>query len=238
MSADPLDWLSWQRGDKDQKERFIGYIGDPQNFNLYTYVGNDPTDKTDPTGLWGDMDFGYQPNPLANNHMTVVQGVKGTVVTMAVAGAVVACAAGCGPAALALGSRIATTSPTGAVAIPTINNALTEGNPISTGAAAVTAGRNFTQAQKAAFIKQNMVKNGGVLRSDISGEALIPAQQSTRGVSPASNEVAVDHWIPKGQGGDRKASNAAILSRAENGKKGSTMPSGPCPGGYNDCGKK
>jgi RHS repeat-associated protein len=51
MSADPLDWLSWQNGSEDLRMRFLSYISSPQNLNLYTYVGNDPMDKTDLSGM-------------------------------------------------------------------------------------------------------------------------------------------------------------------------------------------
>ena len=49
-SPDPLDWLSWQNGDDDDKERFQGFIGDPQSFNKYTYARNNPLKYVDPDG--------------------------------------------------------------------------------------------------------------------------------------------------------------------------------------------
>jgi len=49
-SPDPLPWISWQGGDKDERARFADYIGIPQNFNLYVYVRNNPLIYTDPTG--------------------------------------------------------------------------------------------------------------------------------------------------------------------------------------------
>jgi len=50
MSPDPLPWISWQDGDKDDRTRFEDYIANPQNFNLYAYVRNNPLIYTDPTG--------------------------------------------------------------------------------------------------------------------------------------------------------------------------------------------
>jgi RHS repeat-associated protein len=50
MSPDPLPWISWQDGDKDERARFEDYIANPQNFNLYAYVRNNPLIYTDPTG--------------------------------------------------------------------------------------------------------------------------------------------------------------------------------------------
>jgi RHS repeat-associated protein len=52
-TPDPLPWLSWQRGNRDQRQQFLEFIADPQNMNLYTYVLNNPISKTDPTGLLG-----------------------------------------------------------------------------------------------------------------------------------------------------------------------------------------
>ena len=50
MSPDPLPWISWQGGDKDDRTRFVEYIANPQNFDLYAYVRNNPLIYTDPTG--------------------------------------------------------------------------------------------------------------------------------------------------------------------------------------------
>jgi RHS repeat-associated protein len=51
MSADPLNWISWQSGNDDDKAKFVKYLADPQNLDLYTYVKNRPLTLTDPTGL-------------------------------------------------------------------------------------------------------------------------------------------------------------------------------------------
>jgi RHS repeat-associated protein len=52
MSPDPLPWLGWQHGNERTRSRFEGYIGNPQNFNLYSYVRNNPTTLTDPAGMY------------------------------------------------------------------------------------------------------------------------------------------------------------------------------------------
>jgi RHS repeat-associated protein len=52
LSSDPLPWISWQRGKKNDQGKFAAYIANPQNFNLYAYVLNNPLNKTDPTGMY------------------------------------------------------------------------------------------------------------------------------------------------------------------------------------------
>ena len=43
MTPDPLPWLGWQHRSDRMRSKFEGYIGNPQNFNLYGYVRNNPT---------------------------------------------------------------------------------------------------------------------------------------------------------------------------------------------------
>ena len=83
----------------------------------------------------------------------------------------------------------------------------------------VGAGKRFTPAQKKKIIQQNMERNGGVIKSDMSGEILVPATKSQKGVTPNPLEVQIDHIELRSKGGTNSYSNAQVLSRYENIKK-------------------
>ena len=71
MSPDPLPWLEWQHSHekdgeeeqaKDDRQKFKDFISNPQNFNMYTYVLNNPMTHNDPTGMiHGTMGPGWSP---------------------------------------------------------------------------------------------------------------------------------------------------------------------------------
>ena len=80
----------------------------------------------------------------------------------------------------------------------------------------VGEGKKFTSSQKKNIIKQNMEKNGGVIKSDLSGKILVPATKSQKGVTPDPLEVHIDHIFARSKGGTNSYSNAQVLSRIEN----------------------
>ncbi|MGN6568100.1 MAG: HNH endonuclease, partial [Flavipsychrobacter sp.] len=80
-------------------------------------------------------------------------------------------------------------------------------------------GKKFTPAQKKAYIKENMKQNGGVIKSDKSGETLDMPVQSKKGVKANMKQAEVDHIIPRSKGGKNTSDNAQILSKEENLKK-------------------
>ncbi len=80
----------------------------------------------------------------------------------------------------------------------------------------VGPGKKFTKVQKDNIIQENMRRNDGVVRSDLSGTELTRPQKSQSGVKPDSNEWQIDHIDPRSKGGANSYGNAQVLSRKEN----------------------
>ena len=84
----------------------------------------------------------------------------------------------------------------------------------------VTSGGKFTPKQKKNILDENRNRNGGVLKSDISGKKLDNPTKSRKGVKANMNQAEIDHIQPRSKEGTNSSSNAQVLSKEENLKKG------------------
>jgi len=83
----------------------------------------------------------------------------------------------------------------------------------------VGPGKKFTPAQKKKILEENMKRNDGVIKSDISGTILDKPAQSKSGVKANMNQAEVDHKRAKSKSGSNSYSNAQVISKEENLKK-------------------
>ena len=81
----------------------------------------------------------------------------------------------------------------------------------------------FSTDQKAQVIAKNIQVNGKLI-SDKSGMELDPAEMREKGKTVNPNEVNIDHWWPRSEGGWNSFANAQALSFTENLKKLATLP--------------
>jgi RHS repeat-associated protein len=80
----------------------------------------------------------------------------------------------------------------------------------------VGPGKPFTRSQKKNILKENMKKNGGVIKSDMSGEILDMPTQSKKGEKANMNQAEIDHINPRSKGNTNSHKNAQVLSKKEN----------------------
>lgn len=77
-------------------------------------------------------------------------------------------------------------------------------------------GRLFTRNQKRMILEANEQRNGGVLRSDLSGTELVRPIRRAKGLKVPPNEAQLDHMDPRARGGTNDFGNAQVLSIQEN----------------------
>src|SRR5208337_5332865 len=59
----------------------------------------------------------------------------------------------------------------------------------------------FTQTQKQNILQENMNRNGGVIKSDLSGQQLDKPTKSVKGQKANMNQAEIDHKTAKSKGG-------------------------------------
>jgi len=84
----------------------------------------------------------------------------------------------------------------------------------------VESGQGFTKSQKDKIKAENSKRNNRELTSDKSGQKLNPSKQNIKGQKADMNQAEVDHIVPKSKGGTNASSNAKVVSKTENLKKG------------------
>ena len=77
-------------------------------------------------------------------------------------------------------------------------------------------GLKTTSAQRARILKANRAANGGVIKSDISGETLDQPVLTKKGEKANMNQAEVDHVKQRSKGGSNSNSNLQVTSKKEN----------------------
>jgi RHS repeat-associated protein len=202
-------------------------MGQPQSWNMYSYVRNNPVNHTDPTGRYiesfieiASIGIGgrslYKNVQAGNTGAAAIDGI-GIVVDVA-ALAIPIVPGGAGAAIKAARS------------VNGIDNAVDTAKNVD------RAGMDFTRAGKRQIDEANAAKHGGKNVCDSCGTDVVPAQQHTRGVTPPKNERHRDHIEPKSQGGSGTPGNGRITCRECNLRDGNKpKTAAPCTPGKGEC---
>lgn len=108
----------------------------------------------------------------------------------------------------------------GAAAVTAINGAknLTQGDRVFA-RDTDRSGKDFTKKGKDEVIEQNRQNNNGVVKCENCRTETVPSQKSQSGITPAKNEIQVDHIQAKSKGGKGIPENGQVLCRDCNRKK-------------------
>ncbi|MFL6603251.1 MAG: RHS repeat-associated core domain-containing protein [Steroidobacteraceae bacterium] len=185
-------------------------IGYKDDVNLYAYVGNDPLDRTDPTGK-----VTCTPDPGGGTATCEVHSILDAVEA----------------AAIHIYSKIynAMSSSSSSNDAPPSSDAKQGDSGDKSNAKQGTkdgdrAGKPFTKAGKEDVKSRNAEANSGKTKCEGCGRDTSPAKQSQKGVSPAGDETRVDHVYPQSKGGNGDPSNGQILCNDCNGAKSDLTP--------------
>lgn len=87
----------------------------------------------------------------------------------------------------------------------------------------VEEGRVYTKAQKDAIYKENMRRNNGELRDDVTGKILQRQERSVAGYKKPLNGSEIDHIFAKLNGGSNSFENARVINWKTNLTKSDNM---------------
>jgi RHS repeat-associated protein len=189
------------------------------NFNRYNYANNSPYKFTDPDGRDPDVAYGAAVGLMMGNDpekMRIWAGGEAAATTEG-SGAENGAAMGMIVGEWMRNGDYSMEAVAG-VAVKAMVMAVTKGKIKD-----FRPGAKFTPAQKRDILAANRDRNGGELKSDKSGDALVPSEKSKSGVTPSPLEAQVDHKVPRSAGGTNDPANAQVLSRKENRDKSDTV---------------